>query len=560
MKGFLLFSVLFLSGISVWGQINNEITLLELDEVIANKRVYEAQKNGRIEALKGTLSESNSLYDQYQLCARLFDEYRDFQTDSALIYALRKQEIASVCREDQTDALLNIAEIYSIKGLYQESLDILDGIDHRKLDQVLIGYYYHIQCAIYQHLAETNVVEVQKEKSLHSYSLYCDSLMRVSDTTQINYVFARANYLISKGRYAEASSLLKDNYSRLENSSRNVPIFAYLISEAERQLGNSSQEEYYLTVSAITDLKHGVKEYISLRRLAYLLYLKGDINRAYTYMKIALDDALYCNSNIRLIETTQILTVIENEYQLKEQRNKRLLSAFLVSISVLSLLLVLGIVSVYIQMRKIKITREQLKTANQDLLEINDRLEVANDRLVEYNKELEVLNTRMNEMNVTLSESNSIKETYIVRYMDLYSELIDRTELYLNKLMKVSGNAEQLNRMLNPARYTNESLDVFYRNFDLTFLNLFPTFVEDFNRLLKPEEQIVLKEGELLNTELRVYALIRLGITDGLKISRFLRLSLSTIYNCRTQVRNKASVPRQQFEKMVMEIGVVNAL
>ena len=95
-----------------------------------------------------------------------------------------------------------------------------------------------------------------------------------------------------------------------------------------------------------------------------------------------------------------------------------------------------------------------------------------------------------------------------------------------------------------------------YAKFDSIFLNIYPDFIEEFNNLLVPEERIYPKQDELLTTELRIYALIRLGITDSNKIASFLRYSLRTVYNYRTKVRNKSAVTRGDFEDYVKKIGL----
>ena len=161
-------------------------------------------------------------------------------------------------------------------------------------------------------------------------------------------------------------------------------------------------------------------------------------------------------------------------------------------------------------------------------------------------------------MNHTLSEANYIKEEYIGRYMDQCSTYLDKMDLYRRSLNKIAaaGRVEELYKAIKSSQFLEEEpLKDFYANFDMTFLQLFPNFVEEFNALLV--EPMQPKQGELLNTELRIFALIRLGITDSTKIAQFLRYSVTTIYNYRTRVRNKALGERDEFEAKVMKIGKV---
>lgn len=117
-----------------------------------------------------------------------------------------------------------------------------------------------------------------------------------------------------------------------------------------------------------------------------------------------------------------------------------------------------------------------------------------------------------------------------------------------------AGQMEELLKMVRSREVLDTGLKELYDNFDTAFLHLFPDFVDKFNDLLQPEERIVLRKGELLNTELRIFALIRLGIDDSSQIAEFLRYSVNTIYNYRAKVKNKARISREDFEIRLMQI------
>lgn len=190
---------------------------------------------------------------------------------------------------------------------------------------------------------------------------------------------------------------------------------------------------------------------------------------------------------------------------------------------------------------------------------IRKELYRANVKLIDLNQGITDTNKQLKEVNIQLSESNHIKEEYIAHFFDLCSTYITKLEDYRKSLNKKAANnqLDDLFKTLKSTAFVDNELEELYKNFDNIFLSLYPTFVEDFNTLLISEEQIVLKPGELLNTELRIFALIRLGITDSVKIASFLRYSLSTIYNYRTKARNKAAVSRDEFENLVMRIGII---
>ena len=181
----------------------------------------------------------------------------------------------------------------------------------------------------------------------------------------------------------------------------------------------------------------------------------------------------------------------------------------------------------------------------------------ANARLNNLNNELKAFNDKLSEANRAIAENSHLKEVYIARYMDQCMNYIDKFDSYRKSLMKMI-NAGKINDVKNALKsdvVANDELKAFYENFDNTFLKIFPSFVAEFNNLLIPEEKIIPKKEGALTTELRIYALVRLGITDSDKIAKFLRYSLTTIYNYRTKMRNKAKGDRNSFESDVMRIG-----
>ncbi|MFS2646889.1 DUF6377 domain-containing protein [Parabacteroides distasonis] len=243
-------------------------------------------------------------------------------------------------------------------------------------------------------------------------------------------------------------------------------------------------------------------------------------------------------------EISKFYPIINASYQTREAQGKRQLMTYFLLISLLTLFLILSLAYVYRQMRKISAIREELVNTNACLVKLNREISETNDLL--------------QERNIQLSESNHIKEEYIAHFLDLCSTYINKLEDYQKSLQKKAMNKQldELFKMLRSTRMVENEVEALYVNFDRIFLGLYPTFVKDFNALLQPEERIVLKSEDLLNKELRIFALMRLGVTDSVRIAAFLRCSLSTIYNYRTKVRNKALVPRDEFEGWVMRIGI----
>ena len=277
------------------------------------------------------------------------------------------------------------------------------------------------------------------------------------------------------------------------------------------------------------------------------MYERGDVDRAYRYVQTSLDDATAGNARLRTIGISRIYPLIEGAYRSKIAGQQQQLRRFLLAIALLALVLMVAVVLVGVQLKRLRRARKALS--------------VLNVELERTNRELRESNRQLQEMNRLISDSSMIKEEYIGRYMEQCSLYLKKLEDYRSVLKKTAqtGGVKALQEAVKAYEGVDADLEEFYRGFDETFLRLFPSFVEDFNALLHAPERIELKPGERLNTELRIFALIRLGISDSEKIAHFLRYSVSTIYNYRTRTRNKAAGDRGLLEAEVLKIGLDKA-
>ena len=545
-KVILIFVTIVLSGL-LYAKDNKstDALLREIDGIIKNRQTYGAEKEARIADLKKLLVEATSDEQRYGFCGRLFDEYRAYNLDSSFVYAQRKEELAhSLNKLDYLDdSAMNMAEVMGTTGMYKEALELLGKIDKKTLPDYLYGYYYHLYRTIYGLMGDYAVTEKAKKEYYRMTDLYRDSLLQINASDSLGHALVMADKYIVHARYDEAIDMLMEYYSKPSLDDHAQAMITYTISEGCRLKGDKQGQKHYLALSAIADLKSAVKEYVSLRKLASLVYEAGDIDRAYNYLKCSLEDATLCNARLRTLEISQVFPIIDQAYQLKTKRQQQEMKVSLICISLLSVFLLVAIFFVYKQMKKVAAARREVVDTNTLLQELNEELHDSNSQL--------------KEMNHTLSEANYIKEEYIGRYMDQCSTYLDKMDLYRRSLNKIAaaGRVEELYKAIKSSQFLDEELKEFYANFDVTFLQLFPSFVEEFNALLT--EPMQPKPGEQLNTELRIFALIRLGITDSTKIAQFLRYSVTTIYNYRTRVRNKAVGERDEFEAKVMQIGKV---
>ena len=519
--------------------------LLKLDQAIKERPIYMEQKELKLVELKRLLHRQIPDEERFAILGTLLDEYRSFNTDSALHMAEEREQIAIRLgnREYIDNARMNKADVLGMTGMYKEVMDLMRNIHIDRLPVDIHPYYYHIYRTVYGLMADYAVTAYEKKLYTELTDKYRDSLLLVNKDNLLIHTLIQSDQYNVRNEYDKAIRLLTDYLALQKDYEHDVAICAYTLSESYRLKGDKEKEKEYLIVSAMADMKTAVREYISLRKLALLLYQEGDIERAYSYVKICMEDAAACNARLRKLEILEIFPIINDAYQQKTEKQQEQMKWALVSISLLSLFLLLAIFYVYKQMKKVAAARREVIDANKRLKELNDELHLSNAQLKEANH--------------SIAENSYLKEEYIGRYMDQCSVYLEKMDNYRRSLGKIAatGNVEELYKNIKSSKFIEGELKEFYTNFDNTFLQLFPTFVEDFNALLADDEQISLKAGERMNTELRIFALIRLGITDSVKIAQFLRYSVTTIYNYRTKVRNKAAGDRDLLEQEVMTIG-----
>lgn len=571
----LKFIVVFacMSWNSINGKNQTDSLLIQLDEAISRREVYIDQKEKRLYDLQNNLENSVSDIERFDLLGTLFDEYHSFNADSAYVMAQRQMILANKMGDGNrvSNAMLNKANIMSLVGMYHESKSLVDSISYEDLPDYLRAYYFHTKRTLYGNLASFAAFRPEKEYYENLTDEYRDSLLTVNDPESEFYVLIKADQLNVHNRPGEAIGLLEGFIRNNNLSEHDLAICAFTLSESYGNIHDTANQKKQLLISAISDMKSAVREYVALRQLAILLYKEGDLERAYRFLTIAVDDAAKSNARQRIVELNDSYPMINGIYVETVRNQKKSLERTIVIITVLSIVLIVLMVYMRKQMLRISEGRRKVEEANSKLNDLNGRLTLSNNRLNELNYQLKESNEKLNELNIRLVQSNKklqeayssiaeiseLKEVYICQYMDKSLEYIELLDTYRKSVGKLanSGKTDDLKKLVKSTKMIDDELKSFYEQFDSTFLNLFPTFVDDFNALLLPEEAIVPKKAGTLNTELRVFALIRLGITDSDKIAKFLRYSITTIYNYRTKVRNKAKGDRNQLESELVKIG-----
>ncbi len=518
--------------------------LAKLNYALANKQKYVLLKEERILNFKKLKSENLSKEQEYNYNKALYAEYQKFNSDSAILYVKKNLKIAEKLQNKELKdwAQLQLANLYSSSGKYRESEAILKSIHKKDLAKSLLSNYYVVYREFFEHYNANSV----SKQYIAQIAKYRDSLLAVLPSSSLDYKINLIQKNISQKKFDSAKKQLLVLLKNTKEEDSQYAMITYLFGSIYESTHELELRKKYYALSATADIKNAIKDNASLQELALVFYEIGDVDMAYKLTQSAIEDALYCNVQFRTLLMSEVYSIINTAYLEREAKRKTELQLYLLCISLLSVFLIVAVIYVYKQMKKVSKIRGELYETSQ--------------KLVELNKDITETNNQLQERNAQLSESNHIKEEYIAHFFHLCSTYINKIENYriiLNK-KATAKQFDEIHKMLKSTTLIDNELEELYKHFDSIFLNLYPTFVKDFNALLIPEEQIVLKQGELLNTELRIFALIRLGINDSVKIAAFLRYSLSTIYNYRTRARNKAAVSRNDFEEMVVKIGSIS--
>ena len=512
----------------------NEKLLRILDDKIKHKKYYEIKKKNQIQKLKKeALLYKNNDSISYHLNYLIVEEYVGYQCDSAYIYSDKNKEIANRSNNEiwLYKNLLQRSVLLSTTGLFVESKEILDHINPEALPSPLRFSYNSAYECLYSNLSDYSggdspYNKIYKNKLADYYN---SAYKALKPGDPFYYLFLSHKNRI-ENNWSQAEQNVNKFLETTHPGTRLHAIGSFCKAVIDAKLGNIESQERCLIYSAISDIESSTKENRSMQDLASILYQKGETVRAYKYIQSSLEDANFYNARFRNIQISKVQPIIEETYlQTINTQNKQLRwSIFLISI----LFAGLGITMyfIYKQLKMIAKSRNELSKTNSVLKSLNNKLD----------------------------EANHIKEEYIAFFIRQNSNYLEKFERY-KKLISIrlsTGQLDKLSAMVNDKKNEEMDLNELYHNFDQAFLRIYPNFVNEVNKLLKKEEVYNLKEGTL-NTELRIFALIRLGIKDTNQISEFLRYSLRTIYNYRSKVKAKSVIENDEFEAKIMQIGSI---
>lgn len=513
--------------------------LNELDQTLLNGAFYMEQKELRLNRLKNQFKQEFTLEKQFEICSQIIEEYRSYVSDSALVYIHRNMEYARIFNRGvwliRTE--LQYSFVLSSSGLFVESKEVLSRIKREDIPQDLLVDYFkcyellYINMNIYQDDKPLEVDYVQKIRNAR------DSILFYLPEQSKEHLFYNFIVSDSENKLVEAKNYLEEYLRSLQPGTHEYAKKNYSLALLYSKIGDTDNHLRYLILAAISDVKDAVKENRALSDLSVCLFELKDINRAFNYIQYALSDANFYGARFRFFEISKLLPIItatnqeQNNYQ-----NRRLKITFII-ISVLFVLL--SILTIYLlrQMKVLAKVRLNLKESNGNLA---------------------AMNRNLNQLNHDLSKANQVKEEYVGYFLDLCSEYIRYLENYKKKIhTKIATKQfEELLRMTSMTSDKTSEIKELYANFDRAFLTIFPQFVTSLNNLLVEEAHFEIKKEDLSNTELRIFALIRLGIMDSSKIAAFLRCSVQTVYNYRSKIKRNSLDQSVDIEEQIRNIGV----
>ena len=512
----------------------------KLDSLIAHYQETTAEKESRIRNLKDGVKTMTLTDDQtYDLNLRLYDEYVAFRFDSAFYYVEKNVErFRHTADHDRFAAsAIRMAHILSVTGLFDRARRLMDEIDPEQLGDEQRVAYYNQKSELNLYRSEMAQYTPYFNDYIQKAQYYRQMIIQTAPKDSYDYIFSLATYTCETGNPDKAIQMMEDYLPKLDVSTRDYSIVTSTLAYFYQCKDDRERQEYYLLLSAISDEQGAIRENNSLRTLAEILMARGENDIAYRYLYQSITEARFYGSRLRMMQVGRMAPQIMNLYDKERAQTQRNTYIYLGIISFISLIL-LGIMAyTLVLLRKKKAASRQI--------------EAMNKTLTAHNEQIQAVNSQM-------KEANRIKDEYIGRFLELSSNLIKQGEERSKQLNRLARDRklEELYAELKSSQTINSGIRMFHQNFDEAFLNIYPAFISEVNKLLMPDNAFVISEGDSrrLTTELRILALIRLGISDNQDIADILRSSITTIYTYRSKLKSR-SVNKDTFEDDVRKIA-----
>ena len=529
--------VIMIFSCAILSSANNAALLQKLDSVIEASETIVAEKNKKIATLKQMAAKENNTALLLERYRELSEEYYVFKFDSAKVYVEKGLALAKKVQNSRyivTNTIMK-AKLLSIGGLYSEAINTLNTIEQDSLGEQNMTFDYNIAYStIYSYWADycndDTYSPIYRERS----NAYLKNAIANIDKNNAAYDYYMGEYHVYIDK--DDDKALKHYFRTLEKNGMTSRVYAmasFAIANNYSAHENMEKYEEYLIKASICDILCCTKENLAIQDLAMHLFKQDNenIERARVYINTAMDDAKSYNNRLRILEISQKLPIIVSTYHNRLTTQN---STLMYAVWGISLLVVTMIVLLYFFVRQNKLLskrRHELHVSNNMLTETNERLNRANEQLLDTNRK---------------------REGLAKLYIDLCAKYIDKMAKF-QIMVQRKIKANQINELMSymsSSRLNYEDADTFMKRFDEAFLNLYPSFVTEFNALLKEDEQVITKNPHSLTTELRIFALIRLGVKESSEIAALLYYTPRTIYNYRSAFKNKA-LDRESFEERV---------
>lgn len=549
------------AAVRAFGREINSL-LDSLDVALARSEEYQRRKDDRLESLRGSLARAVDPEQRYWIARDLYKEFCAYDSDSALYYANRQLEMATALnrRSWQDEANLHRSYLYSATGRLDEARRCIEAVDSTRLSESLFVSYYENLLFLWTHRNQYLDDKPADEPYSKDVDELLESLTRTMPQTDPQYCwFLGWRALTSAERSRQTIPLVERAMATRRYDTRDDAKDAWILSRLYDKAGDSESSVKYLILSAIADVKACNKEIASLEELSSILCDVGDYSRANSYITYCIQCANSYKSRIRVGRLADLQYRITKGYSDQSSSQTRQINSYLAGLVVILVVLVVALIFIYVQMRSLKRSRRELHKANDELHSRVGELQEVRSRLNEANARLEENYSSARKGVEALTLTNEAREKMICDLFSICSNNISKIDDFRRQVSRriVAGRYDEAYELVKSPEMTQSELREFYANFDRIFLQIYPDFVDDFNTLLRPDERIVPtpRGDEKLTTELRIYALVRLGINDSVKISRFLHLSSQTVYNTRMRTRNKSDVPKGEFTAAVQRLG-----
>ncbi|WP_069659907.1 DUF6377 domain-containing protein [Arcticibacter eurypsychrophilus] len=535
MRKFILSFILLFCTLSVFPITDTLFN--ELERVLSKKDVYTQQKLERIERLKSYVKKSDGhslrTYNQY---VKIFEEYKTLNFDSALTYAGKiKQEAESLKDPAKiSHSKINIAFILLSSGMFKETHEEFKNIEIKNLSYADKVELLSLKARYYYDLCDFVKNDTYCSAYISLGNELADSAMVLAPRGSYRYYFISGLKNLRTGNLDDALRDYLQIVDRPTLTQHQYAIIASTLSYIYLRKQRNNQAMQFLIKAAIADVKSSTKENVAMFKLADTLFETGDNEKAYKYIRMAMADAEYYGARHRQFEVGTLLPIIEGKQLMMVEKQKNVIITYAAIVTLL-IVIIAGFIVVTIKQNK------KLQLAQVIISEANDTLQKTNLELTEVNK--------------AIREANRIKDEYIGYYFNINSDYIDKIERFKKSVSQrlTLGRYDEIKQIINKIDLKKEREDLSV-SFDRVFIKLFPYFLKEFNGLFDEKDRIILPDGQLLNTELRIFALIRLGIHDNDRIAKVMNFSVNTIYAYKTRIKNKSFISNDEFEDKIMAI------